>query len=329
MTFSSDFDPDRIIRTTSRTPKRPKLTTAEIKRRAEAYAIQPPSAEFLKAYRLTATAGVLALMHYQQLLGIAPRTIRKYVEIGLLERLPDFTPKLRKVGLTYPSADMRLYTMGPVGHALAEMESIIVPSGYDALYDRVTHDFLTSYVVIRFLKSAQAYGFQWQWRNRYQATIPKGKGIKHGIEPDAAVLLTHPHHNTQTTYLFEFHNEDHKGRVFQKLDRYRQMGMYDVPREAFAPWWGQKPVLLVATSYFAPLREYLSTFIDPRPFNRFLGFGSENASPNYLPSFPMYGAWVNALVRQVGAAVWLNLRDSGRTNVFTGETVPTPAKRVQ
>jgi hypothetical protein len=322
MTFSSDFDPDSIIRTASRLPERPKLSSAEIKRRAETYLIQPPSAELLKTYRLTSTAGVIALMHYQALLSISPRTIRKYVELGVLERLPDRTPKLRKLGFTESNEALRLYTLGPVGHAMAEMESIIAPSGYHAVVDRVTHDFLATYAIIRFLQAAEGRGFKWEWRNRYQATLQFTRGNR-SIEPDAALRLTHSKRKEQSVLILELHNEDHSKRVAEKLYHYRLVGDGS-NMQTLQPWWDEpKPTLIAVSPYAAPINAYYYAFTDPENHAYPTG-GRGELRANYLPKNPVVGGSLTTLWKQSVWEVWTNLRTGTSMNIFTGAAVPRP-----
>lgn len=308
MTLSSDFDPDSIIRTASRLPERPKLSSVEVKRRAETYLVAPPSAELLKAYRLTATGGVVGLMHYQTLLGIAPRTIRKYVALGVLERLPDRTPKLRKIGFTESNEALRLYTLGPVGHAMAELEAIVAPSGYHAMIDRVTHDFLATHMVVQFVAAAQRRHIPWQWRNRYQASLKFEYGG--GIEPDAAILLT----NTQTrhTFLFllEYHNEDSRARVAEKLWQYARSSWGSTVKDR-SPWWNHdKPTLLCAATHEAPVTGYQDTLHDPTTH------ALKNRVEN-IPAYPIFGNTLASLAKHRRGDVWLDLRSKVFTDVFS------------
>jgi hypothetical protein len=324
MSISSDFDPDSIIRTASRLPVRPKLSSVEVKRRAETYLVAPPSAELLKAYRLTATGGVAALMHYQTLLGIAPRTIRKYGELGLLERLPDRTPKLRKIGLKEPTADLRLYTLGPVGHAMAEMESIVAPSGYHAIIDRVTHDFLATHVIVKVLLAAQARGYDWEWRNRYQATVHFSYG-KRSIEPDAAIRLTKPGEQKPKVFLLEFHNEDHSKRVAEKLYHYYSVrGGQSL--KTMQPWWDNPhPILLAVSPYPAPVNAYFYAFTDPENHAYSDREISKNCAAQFLPRNLVFGSTLVALSKQRLWDIWAYLRNGTHMNIFTGAAAPRPA----
>jgi hypothetical protein len=324
MSNSSDFDPDSIIRTASRLPTRPKLSSVEVKRRAETYLVAPPSAELLKAYRLTATGGVVALMHYQELLRIAPRTIRKYGELGLLERLPDRTPKLRKIGLKEPTADLRLYTLGPVGHAMAELEAITAPSGYHALVDRVTHDFLATHVVVKFLLAAQARGFDWEWRNRYQATVQFEYG-KESIEPDAALRLSKVGEKQPRVFLLEFHNEDHSKRVAGKLFRYYRVHEGRTLKSVH-PWWGvPHPTLLAVSPYPAPVNAYFYAFTDPENHAHYDRDYMSKQRADHLPPNPVFGGSLATLSMQRLWEVWANLRNGSFMNIFTGAAANRPA----
>jgi hypothetical protein len=324
MTISSDFDPSAIIRTASRLPERPRLSSAEVKRRAETYLITPPSAELLQAYRLTATGGVLALMHYRTMLNLAPRTIRKYTELGVLERLSDRTPGLRKIGFKEPPSDLRLYTLGPVGHAMAEMENIIAPSGYHATVDRVTHDFLATYVIIGLLQKAKAYGLEWQWHNRYQATL-KYADRTGGVEPDGAIRVYNPQSKVSAVYVLELHNESHGQRVPQKLNSYHCVNCYKIVD--LAPWWGVRtPTLLAASVAPAVLLGYCNAFSNPDEYARAIfsnmrsGWGHE-----YLPKNRVYGVLVPRLVNKADPVVWRDVRSSHWFNLLTGERVEVPS----
>jgi hypothetical protein len=321
MSISSDFDPDSIIRTASRLPERPKLSSAEVKRRAETYLITPPSAELLKAYRLTVTGGVLALMHYRDLLKLAPRTIRKYTELGVLERLPDHTPKLRKVGFTEPTADLRLYTLGPVGYAMAEMEAIIAPSGYHATVDRVTHDFLATHVIMRLVTFARRLTrLPWKWHNRYQATVTHKKG---GLEPDAALWLKFPSPEGESVFVLEFHNEDSGQRVPAKLFQYWWSSLHDSIKDT-SPWWGNpRPTILVAAPTLAPLTAYMNAYRDPGKYHATINAHASSESP-YLPPNPIYGITLQRLATQFDPACWLDLRSGKYINILTKRVLDSP-----
>jgi hypothetical protein len=324
MSISSDFDPDAIIRTASRLPDHPKFSKAEIKRRAEAYLVAPPSAQLMKTYRLTATAGVIALMHIRDLLGIAPRTIRKYVELGVLERLPDRTPKLRTLFFRESHEALRLYTLGPIGHAMAQLESITVPSGYHALYDRITHDLLATHVIVRFLISAQKRGLRWCWRNRYQCALKFRNDW--GVEPDGAVLLTNYRTVKQFLYVFEFHNERDGRRSEPKLHRYHEIARLENVTDRLSPWWGrQVPILLVASPFIGPLKGYQAVFADVQGYADRNHFFHAPGFSDATPPHQVFGLPLSLLAKQKEAEIWKDLRGSGCQNIFTGEVFETDA----
>ena len=132
------------------------------------------------AYRLVdalAAAGVLDERRPKSLISVSPRSLLRYYKEHLIDRVPTHGLPLARYGF---ASSERLYTLGMVGIALAEMRTgEEVPKGYLGFgLHRVMHDLLASEVVIRLAQRALEMGLIPGWKSRYAATVAGGRDAR-------------------------------------------------------------------------------------------------------------------------------------------------------
>ena len=212
---------DNPSRTTSRhRSKRPPITRREAKARAARLLTDGRiSATQQRVLASLAVAGVLSEAQLHRLLGVSGRSLRRYQQRHLLDRLYIFPPKLQALGLEngYP----RLYKLGQVGLAIAQHDQAQVPSGYEGFgVHKLTHDVLANELLLRVTLAAVDRGFDPIWLNKYEATVHDDSG-RATLEPDGMLVLRHERDATRRI-LLEYHNEDDGRRTAEKVRRYEE-----------------------------------------------------------------------------------------------------------
>lgn len=204
--------------------------------------------------QLLSTAGVLPGQTLRDLAGLAERTVRRYRQIHLLDRI-EVPEKLHPI---YPAGTL-LYALGPVGQMVGEILYDLIPIGYvEAKQDRVTHDLLCNLVVCALCKGLKPLGYQTGWYSKYEATIHDKEG-RPLLEPDAMVIATHPTKPSQT-FLIEYHHEDFGSRAEGKVLKYERL-LRDHRRD-WQPKWQTEvpPTILVVWNHTAVGTGYRTHF---------------------------------------------------------------------
>jgi len=173
-----------------------------------------------RAVGMMLAAGILP----QYRIPVSDRTVRLYHKQRILDRLPYVSAEIRATLLSYglpvPEDAQRslVYTLGPVGAALAqEMFGVVPASGYlGAPLERLMHDIAVNEVVLRISESALAAGWKPLWSSKYEGTLWKDKLAI--LEPDAFVRFKKD--GQEQAYLIEYHNEDKRTRAAGKVRKY-------------------------------------------------------------------------------------------------------------
>ena len=190
--------------------------------RAEAWALlagsPSPTLFYLVDYLFV--GGVMAAY---QLEGVSPRTLRRYAQQRIVDRLAfpsrEVISGLAGIGIAVPDeATATLYTLGPVGVEIARMRHELAPATGFLAYPlkRTLHDVVLNEIVLRIARAAQEHAWNSQWMSKYQASLSKDN---HQIlEPDAMLRLSQA--GQEHLYLIEYHSEDKSTRALGKVRRY-------------------------------------------------------------------------------------------------------------
>ena len=183
-----------------------------------------------------------------QLTGASKRTLQNYRRKNYIDLLP--APSKLGTLINKP----RVYTLGPIGLALAELQNELVPTGYlKSSHDRVTHDVLCNLVYYGIYEAALKYGYVAVLRGKYETTIHNKKN-QPILEPDSMVILTKEGSEREYPFLIEYHNEDKSSRAAEKIRKYEHVYRSGYWRSQ----WGVDtfPPILVATTHLAPATGY-------------------------------------------------------------------------
>ncbi len=165
------------------------------------------------------SAGVLPASR----LPINERTVRKYHQQRLLDRLPYLGREIKAIYQEYglPAPDVSLlYTLGPVGREIVkERFGHPAPGGYlNMPLTRVMHDLALNEIIFCLADLAKE-GVAFEWVSKYEATLWKNNQPM--LEPDALVRIKHG--EREDVYLLEYHNEeDRRGRAGEKVRQYEK-----------------------------------------------------------------------------------------------------------
>ncbi len=142
-----------------------------------------PGSKLDKVIQLLSTGGVFLEEQVIELTGAKKRTLQKYRKKGYIDLLP------APLKLSELISKPRVYALGPIGLALAELQNKLVPTGYlKSSYDRVTHDVLCNVVYYHIYKAAKQMGYVAILKGKYEATIHNRKG-QATLEPDSMIIL--------------------------------------------------------------------------------------------------------------------------------------------
>ena len=181
-----------------------------------------------------------------ELTGAKKRTLQKYRKKGYIDLLP------APIKLSELMSKPRVYALGPIGLALAELQNELVPTGYlKSSHDRVTHDVLCNLVYYQIYQAAKQIGYVAILCGKYEATIHNRKG-QAVLEPDSMVILARE--EEQHHFLIEYHNEDNSSRAGEKIRKYEHVYQEGYWRDQ----WHVKtfPPILIATTHRAPATGY-------------------------------------------------------------------------
>ncbi len=219
------------------------------------------------------TAGVLTTGQLQAITNVSIRSLRRYHFQHLVNHL--YAPeKLTAFPFTAIATNtLRLYTLGTLGLAIATEKGNLVPSytGYSS--HQITHDVLCNQVVLNLIQYGKSKGYSPIWYGKYEARVygsESGK-TKCVLEPDAMLVFTKPN-MAKRAFIIEYHNEDHRNRTRDKVERYE--------REARNQYWRDTwplddfPIVLAAFTNKAVADGYTDAIGDVRGRGlrcRFLG----------------------------------------------------------
>ena len=205
-----------------------------------------PGSKLDKVIKLLSTGGVFFEEQIIELTGAKKRTLQKYRKRGYIDLLP------APIKLSELIKKPRVYALGPIGLALAELQNQLVPTGYlKSSHDRITHDVLCNQLYYRIYQAAKQSGYVAILKGKYEACLhnQKGQAI---LEPDSMIILAREeekHH-----LLIEYHNEDFSSRAREKIRKYEQI--------ARSRYWQNQwhldsfPPILIATTHRAPATGY-------------------------------------------------------------------------
>lgn len=205
----------------------------------------PQSADLLIA--MLASYGSMTYEQVQIIVRISKRTLRRYQFDHLIDTIqtPSFDCKLGSSNLTYK--------LGMVGLEVARNRRLVSPTrkGYDLR--KIRHDLLCNQVVTSVVKQAGSLGVDSSWYGAYESRLyQKGDVV---IEPDA--LLKIGDESKKDAYAVEYHNEDDRRRVADKIHRYEKVFHSQLWRDG---WGGSKmPVVLIAFTQKIVMDGYVLT----------------------------------------------------------------------
>lgn len=201
-----------------------------------------------KVIQLLSTGGVFLEKHVMELTGIKKRTLQTYRKKNYVDLLP--VPL--KLGALIEKP--RVYTLGPIGLALAELQNKLIPIGYlKSSHDRITHDVLCNLVYYQIYEAAPSLGYGAVLRGKYEITIHNKKN-QPILEPDSMVILSKEGEEKEYPFLIEYHNENYSSRAAEKIRKYEHVYQEGYWR---SQWNLDKfPPILIATTHHAPAMGY-------------------------------------------------------------------------
>ena len=245
------YRPFDSITTTGRVTKPSSITPYEAKQEALLMMRSgryKPGTKFDRVVQLLSTGGVFLEEQIIELTGAKKRTLQTYRKKGYIDLLP--VPL--KLGSLIDRP--RVYALGPIGLALAELQHELVPTGYlKSTHDRVTHDVLCNLVYYKIYEAALIHGYVAILRGKYETTIHNKKN-QPILEPDSMVILTKEGQEKEYPFLIEYHNENYSSRAAEKIKKYEQ-----VYEEGYwrSQWHVDRfPPILIATTHRAPAVGY-------------------------------------------------------------------------
>ena len=201
-----------------------------------------------KVIQLLSTGGVFLEKHVMGLTGIKKRTLQTYRKKNYV----DLLPAPLKLGSLIEKP--RVYTLGPIGLALAQLQNELIPTGYlKSSHDRVTHDVLCNLVYYQIYEAALNLGYVAILRGKYETTIHNKKN-QPILEPDSMVILTKEGEEKEYPFLIEYHNENHSSRAAEKIRKYEHLYQEGYWRNQWH--LDTFPPILIATTHRAPAVGY-------------------------------------------------------------------------
>ena len=229
------------------------------------------------------TAGVLTTTQLRSLVRISHRSLNRYHQQHLINTLiaPDSLQNFRlPFGKTIR---LQLHTLGAVGLAVAELREQLgsAYAGYGA--HQLIHDVLCNQVALNLIQHGKQLGYTPTWYGKYEARVygqESGK-TKCVLEPDTLLIFSQLN-KPKRTFIIEYHNEDHRNRTTDKVERYE--------REARNQYWRDTwplddfPVVLAAFTHKAVAAGYTEAVANVRGRGlrcQFLGkqFAVDNPDP--------------------------------------------------
>lgn len=263
-----------------RLPISPKEAQATAIRVLRNNTLSPSANRTLSA--LTST-GVLTTVQLQSLVQVSTRSLNRYHQQHFIDTL--IAPEsLEKFQLPISKTTrLQLHTLGVVGLAIADLREQLTSSyaGYSS--HQITHDVLCNQVALNLIQHGKALGYTPTWYGKYEARVygqETGK-TKCLLEPDTLLVFSKPN-KPKRAFIIEYHNEDHRNRTRDKVERYE--------REARNQYWRDTwplddfPIVLAAFTHKAVADGYTEAVAEVRGRGlrcQFLGkkFAVKDANP--------------------------------------------------
>lgn len=236
-----------------RLSKRPVLTADEAMAKAEELKRKNKSALAEAVLETLAAVGVMTTRQLMAVTGIKLRSLEKYHHLNWLDWWP--LPKgIRAMALPPSRFPQRLYTLGIVGVAYAKVCGWVAEtfSGYN--FYRTTHDVLCNQVALELTQYVLTHDGSYEWGGAYESRLYNSDG-EVILEPDALLKFSLPN-GKFAIYALEYHNEDDRRRVGDKVARYE--GACTQKRE-LNRYWGTTtmPAVLISFSHKIVLDGYV------------------------------------------------------------------------
>ncbi len=199
---------------------------------------------------LLATAGVWTEDQLMELTTASRRTLQRYRQKAYL----DLTSGHHQVTSLFAERNLKVYCLGPIGLAIAEIKYGLIPTGYlQQKTDRVTHDLLCNQVFYHLYQECAPLQYVAILKGKYEATLHDEKG-RPILEPDAMIILRHEITGKEKVFLVEYHNENFSSRAAEKVRKYE----YIYRKADWQDRWNVEsfPTLLIATTHRAPALGY-------------------------------------------------------------------------
>jgi hypothetical protein len=218
----NDISQDNRFRNSGRNIDLPSMSTQQAQAEAHRLLVNKLQPSLDRAVNYLSVGGVLAA--YQ--MGVSPRTLRRYRDLRVIDRLPQATPDLvemfKSYGLPLPvkNNQIQFFTLGPVGIEISKMRyGHNPPSGYlGYTLERIMHDIVLNEIVLRIAQEAITYGWAPIWISEGEATLYQDN--RQILKPDAMLRLKKD--DDEKVFLFEYHNEDKSTRAVDKVQRYER-----------------------------------------------------------------------------------------------------------
>lgn len=201
------------------------------------------------ALTVTQALSLFGVMTYEQLkivVKVSNRTLLRFHKKHLIDKfnIPVLPEKI---------AGKSVYKLGIVGEEIARWWRWISQTkrGYDLR--KTIHDLLSNEVCSSLISEASTRGFDFEWSGAYESRLRNEEG-RVVIEPDAVLKLGGA---TQSVYAIEYHNEDYRGRVADKTERYEKLFHSQLWRRR----WSEEsmPTILICYTHKIILDGYIAT----------------------------------------------------------------------
>ena len=208
----------------------------------------PPNAQ--RAMDILATAGIVTSAQLHRLLPVSYRTLGVYQRRGYI--LSSAYPTRLKTFSMQTASRNRLWTLGLVGIARAVSLKLSATKFRGYPYKKTIHDVLLNEIVVELLAQAAVKNISHTWYGTYEGRVrdPQNNVL---VEPDA--MLSFGTENRRQGYAIEYHNEDDRRRVIDKIERYEGVQRSDHWRR----YWdvSDMPTIVVAVTSSVVLQGYI------------------------------------------------------------------------
>lgn len=177
------------------------------------------------------TAGALTTTQLQSLLPISRRSLRRYYLDYLIDHhTAPFS--LRQFEMPKHFRELRLYSLGSIGRAWLDWQNLTYPTYEGYQVQQLTHDVLCNEIVLA-LRCAMAQSNQqvsWYGKAEAQVYSADSRDTNRLLEPDAMLIAKD---KRQQAMVVEFHNETHRNRTAEKVERYERIARTEAWRASW------------------------------------------------------------------------------------------------